>query len=203
MIVYLATTNSGKIREFETASENLLQFLPLPGTKDLPAPEETGKTFEENAILKANYYSLHTTGLVISEDSGLSVDALDGAPGIYSARYAGVGATDEDNNRRLLEQMAAQENRRARYVCVIALAREGRSLATFRGEVEGELLKSPCGDGGFGYDPIFYYSPFNRTFAEVSRESKQTVSHRGRAIAALMDYLRRHSSPAADPAIRR
>ena len=198
MIIYCATTNRGKIREFEGASGGEFRFAPLPGIECIPSCPETGETFEENAIQKALYYGNHTVDLLIAEDSGLSVDALAGAPGVYSARFAGAGATDEDNNRLLLERMFEVEDRRGRYICVIALARGREVVRTFRGEVEGELLRLPSGTGGFGYDPLFYYPPFGCTFAEISREQKQSVSHRGRAIQALLEYLRARTAPQSE-----
>jgi XTP/dITP diphosphohydrolase len=192
--VYCATTNSGKIAEFRMAAARDLIIEPLPGLRDLPVCEETGSTFEENAIQKAIYYGAHTRGYLFAEDSGLEVDALGGAPGVYSARYAGPDATDEDNNRLVLKRLGDSPLRTARYVCVIALVNAGTLLATFRGTVEGELLSSPRGTNGFGYDPLFYYPAFGCSFGEASRERKQTVSHRGVALAKLVSYLKRKSS---------
>src|SRR6185436_14280832 len=140
---------------------------------------------EENAIEKAVYYSRHAQGLLFAEDSGLEVDALGGAPGVRSARFAGEGARDEDNNRLLMEKLRGVVDRTARYVCAIAVARDGKALRTFRGEVEGRIVDEPRGVNGFGYDPYFYYPPFGMTFAEASPERKLEVSHRGRALAAL------------------
>jgi XTP/dITP diphosphohydrolase len=180
--LYGATTNPGKLREFGAE--------PLPGLADIVPPEEIGQTFEENAIQKAEYYSNFTTEYVFADDSGLAVDALDGAPGVYSARYAGPDATDDANNRLVLDRMAGVANRRARFVSVIALARQGRLVKTFRGEVEGELLNQPRGTGGFGYDPLFYYPSFGCSFGEVRLEQKQTVSHRARALAAMREYMK-------------
>ena len=155
MLLYCATTNPGKLREFReffAGSGITLEAL------QIPAPEETGASFEENAIAKAIYYSTHSDGLVFAEDSGLEVDALGGQPGVYSARYAGPGASDEDNNRLLIERMRGVTNRAARFVAVIALARAGQLLGTFHGSVEGDLLDAPRGQNGFGYDPLFYYA---------------------------------------------
>jgi XTP/dITP diphosphohydrolase len=180
--LYGATTNAGKLREFGAE--------PLPGLAGILPCEETGQTFEENAIQKAEYYSNFTTDYVFADDSGLAVDALDGAPGVFSARYAGPDATDDANNRLVLDRMAGVANRRARFVSVIALARHGRIVKTFRGEVEGELLDEPRGTGGFGYDPLFYYPPFDCSFGEVPLEQKQTVSHRARALAAMREYVK-------------
>jgi len=179
--LYGATTNAGKLREFGAE--------PLPGLSGIPVCEETGATFEENAVQKAVYYSGFTDEYVFADDSGLAVDALNGAPGVYSARFAGPNATDEENNQLVLDQMAGIADRRARFVCVIALARCGQVVKTFRGEVEGELLLEPRGAGGFGYDPLFYYPPFGCSFGEVPLEKKQTVSHRSKALAAMRDFL--------------
>jgi XTP/dITP diphosphohydrolase len=179
--LYGATTNAGKLREFGAE--------PVPGLSGIPVCEETGATFEENAIQKAVYYSGFTDEYVFADDSGLAVDALNGAPGVYSARFAGPNATDKENNQLVLDQMAGVGDRRARFVCVIALARRGQVVKTFRGEVEGELLSEPRGDGGFGYDPLFYYPPFGRSFGEVPLAQKQTVSHRSRALAAMREFL--------------
>jgi XTP/dITP diphosphohydrolase len=162
---------------------------PLPGLACIAPPEETGVTFEENAVLKATYYGAHTTGWLFAEDSGLEVDALGGAPGVYSARFAGPGATDDDNNQRLLELLGDNPVRTARYVCAIALAHAGAVVRTFRGTVEGEILRQPRGSGGFGYDPLFWFPEFGCSFGEVTRDRKQTVSHRGKAIRALLVFL--------------
>jgi XTP/dITP diphosphohydrolase len=181
--LYCATTNPGKLREFEAD--------PIPGMKQIPPIEETGTTFEENATLKAEYYSRYVDNdaYVFVDDSGLSVDALNGAPGVYSARFGGPGASDDDNNRRLIENLSGIADRTARYVCVIALARAGKLVATFRGEVQGQIIDTPRGAGGFGYDPYFFYPPFQKTFAEVSQSEKQTVSHRGVALRRMREYL--------------
>jgi XTP/dITP diphosphohydrolase len=191
VIVYCATTNPGKLREFQAAAGAGIEVVSLPGLRDIDPPEETGDTFESNAAQKAIYYSRFTSQLVFVDDSGLSVDALGGAPGVYSARYAGPEADDEANNRLLLERMRDVSGRGARFVCVIALARRGELIRTFRAEVEGRLLEEPRGSNGFGYDPLFYYPPFGCGFGEVDRERKQSVSHRGQALRALLTYLRR------------
>jgi XTP/dITP diphosphohydrolase len=180
--LYGATTNPGKLREFGAE--------PLPGLTNIATCEETGQTFEANAIQKAVYYSGFTTEYVFADDSGLAVDALDGAPGVFSARYAGADATDQANNELVLARMAGVGDRRAQFISVIAVARYGRLVKTFRGEVEGELLDAPRGTGGFGYDLLFYYPPFGCSFGEVPLEQKQTVSHRARALAAMREYLK-------------
>lgn len=190
MKIYCATGNPGKLREFQLAGQLLdIDIEPLAGLKDIPAPEEHGLTFEENARIKASYYSRFAPGPLFADDSGLEVDALDGAPGVYSARYAGVGASDQANNRLLLERLGDNPLRTARFVCVIALAEAGDVLQTFRGSVTGSILYSPCGPGGFGYDPLFYYPPFGCSFGEVDGPRKFEVSHRGAALRGLLSYL--------------
>jgi XTP/dITP diphosphohydrolase len=188
--VYCATGNPGKLREFQLAGELLaIDVEPVADLKTITPPEETGATFEENASLKAAYYSRFAPGLLFADDSGLAVDALDGAPGVYSARYAGPHATDHENNELLLRNLAGNPNRKARFVCVIALAQNGVVHQTFRGEVEGEILSAARGPGGFGYDPLFYYPPFGCSFGEVDGPKKFDVSHRGKALRALLKYL--------------
>jgi XTP/dITP diphosphohydrolase len=189
MILYCATTNPGKIAEFQMASGDSLVIEPMPALRDFPPPEETGVTFEENAAQKALYYGSKCPGWLFAEDSGLEVDALGGEPGVYSARYAGSEATDDENNNLVLTRLASSGNRTGRFVCVIALAHNGSLVQTFRGTVEGEILPAAHGDHGFGYDPIFYYPPFGRSFGEVPREQKQTVSHRGIALRKLAAFL--------------
>lgn len=162
----------------------------LPGLKSIPPCDETGATFEENAIQKALYYSKHCEGQLFVDDSGLEVDALGGAPGVFSARFAGPDATDAGNNLLLLERMQGITGRTARFVCVVALASKGKLIDTFRGTVEGQLLEAPRGVNGFGYDPLFFYPPFRRTFGEVPLERKMEVSHRSRALRAMVDRLR-------------
>jgi XTP/dITP diphosphohydrolase len=192
--IHCATSNPGKLREFRLAAQQCvarhqLEICVLPGLPEIVPCEETGTTIEENAVLKAEYYSSHAAGLVFAEDSGLEVSALDGAPGVYSARFSGPGANEEINNQLLLDRMRGVRGRGARFVCVISLAQSGRTLATVRGFVDGYILDEPRGLGGFGYDPLFYYPPLGRTFAEITDEEKLQVSHRGRAIAALVDRL--------------
>lgn len=183
MKIYCATTNPGKLREFEAE--------PLPNLASIEPPEETGATFEENAAQKAIYYSTFSDDFVFVDDSGLAVDALNGAPGVYSARFAGPGATDDDNNRLLVQKLRKVKNRAARYVCVIGLARRGKLIATFLGEVQGCILDEPRGANGFGYDPYFFYPPLDCTFAEATPEQKQSVSHRGQALRRMRAYLQR------------
>jgi XTP/dITP diphosphohydrolase len=191
MILTCATTNRGKLREFQQAAPD---FEIRQLVSNAPPPEENGLTFEENAALKAVYYSRFIEGFLFADDSGLEVDALNGAPGVYSARYAGDDASDQANNDLLLERLARKKRRSARFVSVIALAREGRLVRTFRGSVEGRILEAPCGTGGFGYDPLFYHEPFGCTFGEARLEDKMKVSHRAQAMAAMFAYLRSNAA---------
>jgi XTP/dITP diphosphohydrolase len=192
--LYCATTNRGKLREFQMALDNSFQVESLPGLGSIPPCEETGATFEENAIQKALYYSKHCNGYLFVDDSGLEADALGGAPGVYSARFAGPHATDEDNIRLLLDRMGGVSDRTARFVCVVALAESGRLVRTFRGEVEGRLLEAPHGVNGFGYDPLFFYEPFGCTFGQAPLDRKMEVSHRSKALQAMSEYLDRLST---------
>lgn len=194
MRLYCATTNPGKLREFRKQLENTLLVETLPGLASIPVCEETGTTFEENAIQKALYYSKHCDGWLFAEDSGLEVDALNGEPGVYSARFSGPDATDEANNALLIERMRGVQNRSARYICVIALTESGRLVRTFRGEVEGRLTEELRGQNGFGYDPLFYYPPFGCTFGEAALERKMEVSHRTRALQAMLAFLEARKS---------
>jgi XTP/dITP diphosphohydrolase len=189
--IYCATSNPGKLREFRLAGELLgIGIEPLAGIKDMEAPEENGATFEENARIKAAYYSRFAPGPLFADDSGLEVDALGGAPGVHSARYAGVDGGDEANNRLLLERLGDNPRRAARFVCVIALAEASAVVETFRGTVEGAILREARGPAGFGYDPLFYYPRFGCSFGEVDGEKKFAVSHRGNALRLLLQWLR-------------
>lgn len=199
--IYIATTNPGKLRELrEAARPCSLEVEPLPGLESMPAAIENGLTFEENARIKAEHYSRYAPGaLVLAEDSGLEVDQLQGAPGVHSARYAAVlargkgtheNSDDEANNRALiaqLEQLPASKHP-GRYVCVIALGQNGKTLKTFRGTAEGELITTPRGAGGFGYDPLFYFPALDRTFAELPIAEKGRYSHRGEAFRRFLDW---------------
>jgi XTP/dITP diphosphohydrolase len=187
--LYCATTNPGKLREFQLALADSFAVEPLPGLDSIPPCDETGVTFEDNAVQKALYYSKHCDGFVFVDDSGLAVDALEGAPGVYSARYAGPGATDDANNRLLLDRMRGIPDRSARFICVVALAQSGRLVRTFRGEVAGHLTEEKRGANGFGYDPLFYYPPFGCTFGEAPLAEKMKVSHRSKALSLMRDYL--------------
>ncbi|MEO8025018.1 MAG: RdgB/HAM1 family non-canonical purine NTP pyrophosphatase [Bryobacteraceae bacterium] len=195
MTLYCATTNAGKLREFRAAGGPEFLIEPMPGLRAIDPPEESGLTFEENAIVKALYYASQAPKapgtFLFAEDSGLEADDLCGEPGVYSARYAGPEATDEENNALLLDRMKNSIDRSARYVCAIALVRDGELLDTFRGTVEGAILAIPRGTGGFGYDPLFFYPPFGASFAEVAPEKKAQVSHRSRALAAMFESLRK------------
>lgn len=191
MIVRCATSNPGKLREFRLAgaANGGISVEPLPNLTAIAPPEESGDTFERNAIDKALYYAAHTPEWLFAEDSGLEVEALGGAPGVYSARFAGPGADDRVNNSLVLEKLKGLTDRRAQFVCVIALVRERKLVRTFRREVKGEIVDEPRGPNGFGYDPLFYYPPFGCTFGEVDAAEKMKVSHRGRALEALFEFL--------------
>jgi XTP/dITP diphosphohydrolase len=189
-VLLLATTNPGKLREIR----DLLQGVPfevrsLEGMPAVDAPEETGTTFEANARLKACYYAAATGLLAIADDSGLEIDAMDGRPGVLSARYP--GATYEERFANIWRELAASRrpDRGARFVCAIALATPDAVLFETRGTVEGEILPEARGTEGFGYDPIFYSPELGKGLGEATLAEKQTVSHRGRAFTALRDYL--------------
>lgn len=186
--LYGATGNPGKLREFRLAAAERpdIEIDPLPDLSQIPTCPEDGITFEENAVRKAQYYGSRTPGLLFADDSGLEVDALGGAPGVYSARFGGYPTDDAKNNRVLLETMQGVQPRTARFVCVIALVKAGRLCGVFRGQVEGLIADQPRGSNGFGYDPLFYYPPFGCTFGEVEPERKLEVSHRGQALRAML-----------------
>jgi XTP/dITP diphosphohydrolase len=188
--LYCATGNPGKLREFRLAAGHAPVTIELvPNFRDLPPAVEDGATFEENAIKKALHYSRGVEGLLFADDSGLEVDALGGAPGVYSARYSGPHATDEANNRLLLENLRGVENRTARFVCAIALVEAGQVRGVYRGAVEGRIIDDARGPNGFGYDPLFFYDPFGCTFGEATDERKFDVSHRGQALRAMLRDL--------------
>lgn len=185
-----ATGNAGKLREFRLAAGHApVEIELLPAYREIPSCVEDGATFEENAIRKARHYGVHAPGLLFADDSGLEVDALGGAPGVYSARFAGPHSSDEANNRLLLEKLRGAESRAARFVCAIALVEGERVCGVYRGAVEGFILDDPRGPGGFGYDPLFYYPGFGCTFGEASDERKFSVSHRGQALRAMLRGL--------------
>jgi XTP/dITP diphosphohydrolase len=201
--IYAATTSAGKLRDFRAAAQAYsLKIEPLPEMGKIPAVAEDGDTFAANATLKAVYYSRFAFGaLVLADDSGLEVDALRGAPGVRSARFAADSGlvdspdandnTDVWNNMVLLQRMAGVPHgrRTARYKCVLAAARDGAVCHTAEGSVEGLILEAPRGVGGFGYDPIFYLPELGKTMAEIDLETKLSLSHRGRAIAALLPLI--------------
>lgn len=211
--IYLATSNPGKVREFREAAEAVvIQLDPLPGLDRLPPAIEDGDTFEQNARKKAEYYSRFIPhGLVLAEDSGLMVDALNGAPGVYSARYAAVlqsgeashqNSGDQENNLALIHQLERLPRGKfaGKYVSVIALACDASTLATFTGEAHGELQTVPRGTQGFGYDPLFYFPPLGRTFAELPLEQKRQHSHRGKAFRSFLDWYGKMQSCQGSPA---
>jgi XTP/dITP diphosphohydrolase len=193
MLLYAATGNLGKLREFVRDRGANMHIHVCPCYAALPECPETGATFEANARLKAEYYSRHTAGLVFADDSGLEVDALGGAPGVHSARYSGAG--DAANNAKLLAELVAipPEQRGARYVCVIALAHDGHTVATFRATAEGRIIDTPRGAGGFGYDPYFLFPELGLTFAEIPGGEKWIHSHRGKAFREMLKFLNRSS----------
>lgn len=187
--LYCATGNAGKLGEFQMAGASMgpqVSIELVPGFKQFPAAVEDGTSFDENAVIKARHYSRLAPGLVFADDSGLEVEALHGAPGVYSARFSGPHASDESNNRLLLQRLAGVENRAARFVCSIALVENARLIGIYHGAVEGTILDEPRGDGGFGYDPLFYCPAFGCTFGEATEEQKFAVSHRGQALRAML-----------------
>jgi XTP/dITP diphosphohydrolase len=192
-LLYACSSNAGKLAEFaQAAGESTsatFRILPLPGIKQLTPPEESGSTFAENAALKALYYSRFTNELVFGDDSGLEVDGLGGAPGVLSARFAAPDATDEQNNELLLAKIAGVSQRSARFVTVIALARGEQLLTSCSANVAGEILPALRGVNGFGYDPLFFYPPLNRSFAELTNPEKFAVSARGKAFRGVLQWL--------------
>jgi len=205
--VLLASSNAGKLREYrELAPGDSLDLQLLPNFGGLPIFEEAAPTFAENAAGKALHYSRFTSSIVLADDSGLVVPALGGAPGVYSARYAGPNAAAADCVRKLLREMheLEGEDRRARFICALAIARQGRVLAVVSDFVEGRISLDPRGTGGFGYDPVFILPVLDRTFAELAPEEKNQYSHRGRASAKVRELflLRDFSLPSASPRIQ-
>jgi XTP/dITP diphosphohydrolase len=199
--ILIATSNPGKIRDFAAAaSPYAIEIACLPHFSSLPTVVEDGATFEANARKKAEAYSKYAPGdLVVADDSGLEVDALDGAPGVHSARYAAdephaaeTNTDDDANNAKLVReiQRVPPEKRSARFVCWIAAARDGKTLAVFEGNAEGIILDRPRGSNGFGYDPLFYFPAIGKTFAELSSEEKANYSHRGAAFRAFLKWYR-------------
>jgi XTP/dITP diphosphohydrolase len=190
--VLLASSNGGKLREYrELAGNSAIELALVPNFSHLPPFDESAPTFAENAAGKALHFSSFASELLLADDSGLVVPALGGAPGVLSARYAGPDATAEDRVRKLLREMAALkgDQRRARFVCVIALARQRRIVAVLSDFVEGVIIGEPRGSAGFGYDPAFFVPELGRTFAEASAEEKNRYSHRGRAFRKALRFL--------------
>jgi len=188
----LASGNPGKLHEYEVlAAGHTLALQLLPGFPAISEFPEDAPTFAENAAGKALHYSKHGDGMVFADDSGLVVPALDGAPGVLSARYAGLGASSEQRNEKLLAALRGKTGgeRVAFFVCVIALALRGRCLAVVSGKVDGEILEAPRGAGGFGYDPVFYFPELGKSFAELNADEKNQHSHRGNAFRRLMAFL--------------
>jgi XTP/dITP diphosphohydrolase len=195
--LFVASSNPGKLREYRIlASGQPIDLDLLPGFAQIPQFDESAPTFAENAAGKALHYSQFTELPVIADDSGLVAPALGGAPGVHSARYAGPGASDADRVQKLLGELRNRqgEERRARFVCVLAMALRGRAMAVFSDFAEGMLTEEPRGTGGFGYDPIFYFELLGRTYAETTREEKNRYSHRGKAFRKLMEFLAAPSS---------
>jgi XTP/dITP diphosphohydrolase len=199
--ILIATSNPGKLRDFAGAAASYgIEVRALPNFSSLPAVVEDGATFEANSRKKAEAYSCYVSGeIVIADDSGLEVDALGGAPGVHSARYAADephlsenNTDDELNNAKLIReiQRVPAEKRSGRFVCVIAAARDGNTLAVFEGKAEGVILDSPRGTNGFGYDPLFYFPQISKTFAELSAEEKAEYSHRGAAFRKFLEWCK-------------
>lgn len=191
--LYLASSNRGKVRELAAlAAAQGVQLEPLPGYERLPKFPENEPSFALNALEKALHYSQRADGLVVADDSGIVVDALGGRPGVHSARYAGPQAADEDNNRKLLGELRGvpEAKRTARYICVLALARNNHTLAVFSAACEGRILEAPRGRGGFGYDPLFFFPPLGKTMAELEMAEKNRYSHRGQAFVRLLAHLK-------------
>lgn len=192
MKIVFATKNRGKVKEVQ---EKLKQFgievIPISEVAEVEAPEETGETFCENAYQKVTYYAERINMPVIAEDSGLEVEALGGKPGVFSSRFAGEGATDEENNRKLIQELKKKgvESSPARYVSFIFLSFPQKFGLWSEGEVRGKVITEPRGTGGFGYDPLFIPEGFTRTMAELSLKEKNRISHRGRALEKLVKLI--------------
>jgi XTP/dITP diphosphohydrolase len=202
--ILIATSNLGKLRDFAGAAvQHGIEIAGLPDFAFLPAVVEDGLTFEANARKKAEAYSRHAPGeIVVADDSGLEIDALNGAPGVHSARYAApdlqnkepheadANTDDDANNARVLRELKGvpSSQRTGRFVCVLAAARDGRTLKTFRGEAEGIILEAPRGTNGFGYDPLFSFPQIKKTFAELSAQEKSKYSHRGAAFRKFLEW---------------
>jgi XTP/dITP diphosphohydrolase len=192
MKLLLASANPGKLREYrELAGESGIELVGPQDLSEIEEFEETASTFAENAAGKAQHYSRFTSECVLADDSGLVVPALGGAPGVLSARYAGPNATDQDRVNKLLREMKDKKGgeRRARFVCVTAVAKQGRVFAMTSDSAEGVLTEAPCGTNGFGYDPVFLFPELGRTYAELSSQEKNLYSHRGKAFRSMLEVL--------------
>jgi XTP/dITP diphosphohydrolase len=190
--LFLASSNIGKLREYlELARGSGVTIELLPRFGEFPSFEESAPTFAENSVGKALHYSRFADEAVLADDSGLEVPVLDGAPGVFSARYAGPGASDADRVQKLLREMRGKEGaeRRARFVCVTAVARAGRAIAVVSDLARGVITEEPRGGGGFGYDPIFLFEELGRTYAELTPAEKNAYSHRGKSFSKLLYML--------------
>jgi XTP/dITP diphosphohydrolase len=194
--IVLASGNKGKLREFSELLHDMHVEVIPQSALNVPEAEETGLTFVENAIIKARNACIHTGLAAVSDDSGIEVDALNGAPGIYSARYSGINASDQANLQALLDAMVDQENRTARYQCAIVYLRHAKDPTPLicQASWEGTLLSQPKGNGGFGYDPIFWVEQQNCTAAELSAQQKHAISHRGKAIRQFLKQFQQQYS---------
>ncbi len=187
-MIVLATHNAGKVKELQKVLKNFpVEIKSLSDFGPIPEVIEDGETFDDNAYKKASFTAKVLGIPAISDDSGLVVEALDGNPGVRSARYAGENATDKDNIDKLLAEMKGKENRAAAFECVLSIAVPSGPALTYEGRCEGVITEEPQGEEGFGYDPVFYYPPFSKTFAEISVDEKNKVSHRGKALQGLAE----------------
>jgi XTP/dITP diphosphohydrolase len=192
--LFVASSNLGKLREYRALAEPAgvaVDLASIPNFDSLPVFDEIWPTFAENAAGKALHYSRSAPRIVIADDSGLAVPALGGAPGVHSARYAGPSASDADRIQKLLAEMRGKEgeDRQARFVCVVAVAEAGTMRGLFSAFAQGIILEEPRGQGGFGYDPIFFFPALGKTYAEISREEKNLYSHRGKAFHKALNFL--------------
>lgn len=188
--IVLATTNKGKTREIQKLlKQSDIQIKNLDDFGPIPEVIEDGETFDDNAYKKASFTAKILGYPAMADDSGLCVDALDGAPGVYSARYAGENATDEENVNKMLDALKDKENRAAAFKCVISIAVPTGAALTYEGDCKGVITKEAEGDNGFGYDPLFFYPEFNKTFAQLTIEEKGRVSHRGKALQQVADEM--------------
>lgn len=203
--ILIATSNPGKLRDFAgAAAVHGIEIAGIPNFSSLALVVEDGHTFEENARKKAEEYSSYVPGeIVVADDSGLEIDALNGAPGVHSARYAAdephladANTDDEANNRRVLRELkdVPAEKRTGRFVCILAAARDGKTLAVFRGAAEGIILDAPRGTNGFGYDPLFHFPQIHKTFAELTAQEKSRYSHRGAAFREFLEWCEKQTT---------